>query len=1368
MNLFFFVFIFYLYTKISFEGELIPCETPNPIEKTQANKLDNIIFLLQPIKNITYNSFSYISDYETGNLFLQNDDYYFDAKTICKMNKYGQIIMNKTITYTTTFYGGENTIIKINGKKYILNLNNFESNIIDIDTLQVQSLSKSYNEEINSYRNVLIKINKTNSQESYLFGFISQAEFLLYYYIFDINLISNPNTKIQAFKTIPFLKIVSCFQTKNNYIECLYINHKYQSELIVFNENFDLLGNIIINDNLTNYENNYFTKAILYRDEIGIYLYCYHYLEIGELLYDKYYGKYILNTYFSITTDKDNNFTAHNKYVNKMDLVRLGGNNFVIIEISEINVNIIYITIYTLYNNDKYMKVRIFQIDLAVFDIKFNDILKGFNFNNFLGFGFSTQNSSSSCFIIFGYCNSTVQSLYTINSDFELNLSEFFNINNNIFSDVLYGYKIISIPNDNTGIHLVSKSSQSKIIENDILSISDSIIFGFTNGNIKNSQYTIEFAGITSQNPDLDLIEKNTIFSKYYGKYDLNLYYKPEKFLGKLTKFNFRFSNIINSFTCDLDYCGSCLYSNPNKCLTCSDISKKLAEGTNICYDNLPGNDYYYNENKNMYMKCHLNCDKCSQGPVFKENTLDDLISSNCLECKNGYYEIEYNGYKNCIKNDCDKLFYLYNNKIKCVDSYDKCPEDYPYLNKLNNECLTSCGDLDSNICINTHKVKLTFEEYLGEIRNLIKNGTIYRILNESDTGNFFFEEDNITYHVSMTNNPFNNLSISKIDLSDCENLLKEIYDIDDNKELLLLKIDIYESDLLFPKIQYELYHPDTRELLNLTHCQNLTMDIEYEVEIDEDELYIYDPISDYYNDICNTTTSESGTDITLNDRKEEYLHKNLSICDGNCKLVGYNSQTKQVKCECDILTEIKKNLGELKNMKFADVFSGLQNALNFKIMICYKLFFSKIGFINNMGSYILLGIIFIFLGCFCFFILKDIDNIKGIIDDILAYKRVQNFEKEQNKEKFITETKERNKDKNKKKDVKIFKKMLNTNKNDNNNKSQNLSSDNMIKVKNNKLDKIDKNEEENKKDYREIRIKRRKENKNLDIIQASLLTLMRPGKSPRNKKNKDDSDINKKNKNVRNVQFKKPTIYELKKVDKSHKKYKLLKLNDYELNTLSYEFALKIDERSFFEYYWSSLKRNQLFFFSFFPNVDYNSRSIKLFFFFHSFSFAYTINAVFFNDSTMHKIYEDKGQYYFVHRLPQKIITSIITAVIDLIIRTLSLSERNIISIKRESGIDRAIILSNKVYKILKIKFSLFFILSFVLLLFFWYYLGCFCAVYKNTQLYLFKDTCLSYLLSLLYPFGIYFVITVFRICSLKGKEKNKACFYKITKLIG
>ena len=85
------------------------------------------------------------------------------------------------------------------------------------------------------------------------------------------------------------------------------------------------------------------------------------------------------------------------------------------------------------------------------------------------------------------------------------------------------------------------------------------------------------------------------------------------------------------------------------------------------------------------------------------------------------FFEQEYNWFKNCLKNNCNELFYIFDNKINCVDSNDKFPEDYPYLNKLTKECLYSCGNLDSNICIDTQKVKLTFEEYLEQIRNLLK-----------------------------------------------------------------------------------------------------------------------------------------------------------------------------------------------------------------------------------------------------------------------------------------------------------------------------------------------------------------------------------------------------------------------------------------------------------------------------------------------------------------------------------------------------------------------------------------------------------------------------------------------------------------------
>ena len=35
--------------------------------------------------------------------------------------------------------------------------------------------------------------------------------------------------------------------------------------------------------------------------------------------------------------------------------------------------------------------------------------------------------------------------------------------------------------------------------------------------------------------------------------------------------------------------------------------------------------------------------------------------------------------------------------------------------------------------------------------------------------------------------------------------------------------------------------------------------------------------IGDFYNDICYTYTNSKGTDVTLNDRKNEYINNNKS-----------------------------------------------------------------------------------------------------------------------------------------------------------------------------------------------------------------------------------------------------------------------------------------------------------------------------------------------------------------------------------------------------------------------------------------------------------------------------------------------------------
>ena len=125
--------------------------------------------------------------------------------------------------------------------------------------------------------------------------------------------------------------------------------------------------------------------------------------------------------------------------------------------------------------------------------------------------------------------------------------------------------------------------------------------------------------------------------------------------------------------------------------------------------------------------------------------------------------------------------------------------------------------------------------------------------------------------------------------------------------------------------------------------------------------------------------------------------------------------------------------------------------------------------------------------------------------------------------------------------------------------------------------------------------------------------------------------------------------------------------LNDNELNSLTYKKAIKLDKRTYFQYYFSLLKVGNLLVFSFYiNNNDYNAQIIKMFLFFFFFSLYLTINALFFNDANIHQIYLDEGSYNFLYQIPQVIYSSLISAIITILIKYLSLSEKNIVEMKK------------------------------------------------------------------------------------------------------
>ncbi len=68
--------------------------------------------------------------------------------------------------------------------------------------------------------------------------------------------------------------------------------------------------------------------------------------------------------------------------------------------------------------------------------------------------------------------------------------------------------------------------------------------------------------------------------------------------------------------------------------------------------------------------------------------------------------------------------------------------------------------------------------------------------------------------------------------------------------------------------------------------------------------------------------------------------------------------------------------------------------------------------------------------------------------------------------------------------------------------------------------------------------------------------------------------------------------------------------------------------------------------------------------------------------------------------------------------------------------------------------------------MLFFAYFISCFSAIYKNTQMILIENTLMSFCLSMIYPFALYLFPGLFRIPALRAKNKDKKCLFKFSNL--
>ena len=240
-----------------------------------------------------------------------------------------------------------------------------------------------------------------------------------------------------------------------------------------------------------------------------------------------------------------------------------------------------------------------------------------------------------------------------------------------------------------------------------------------------------------------------------------------------------------------------------------------------------------------------------------------------------------------------------------------------------------------------------------------------------------------------------------------------------------------------------------------------------------------------------------------------------------------------------------------------------------------------------------------------------------------------------------------------------------------------------------------------------------------------------------------------------------------IKSNNKLEQKENILNCIDEEINGFSYDLAIKYDKRTYCQYYISLLKTQHNLICALLNNNDYNSRIIKIDLFLIGFTIEYTVNGLFYSDETMHKIYESKGQFDYETQIPIIVYSTLISYVLNFPLNFLALSNDSILNLKQvkiKSNFKNA---AKKLVKILTIKFTFYFIISFLFLAFFWYYLSMFGVIYKNTQIHLLKDILMSFGLSLCFPFVIYLLPGIFRIPALSNKKNKRECLYNFSKFL-
>ena len=568
-------------------------------------------------------------------------------------------------------------------------------------------------------------------------------------------------------------------------------------------------------------------------------------------------------------------------------------------------------------------------------------------------------------------------------------------------------------------------------------------------------------------------------------------------------------------------------------------------------------------------------------------------------------------------------------------------------------------------------------------------------------------------------------------------------------------------------------YNYNNKPPMNVTKISNKIS------EVSDKGIDLFDPNSNFLNDICFKFTSDKGYDVTLESRVEDY-YQNITFCDDR-EGSHYISCNYSIKNEIEILTYrcaygfYKSNEDKSSFInKLDSELKSLVSVSNLKVITCYKQFLNLRDIIRNYGGIMCILVLIIQIICFLIFCFSGIKPIKEKIR--LLLKSGKEILRQIAKHGVqIDMGPENDKDKSdEQKPKKIFnlwgpitdylrnKKIL------------------KLKSKDQKIDEIKLNVANPPKYMNSSSshrgINKESEDMNIKMMDINNEDILNNKQSSINKANanpiqqKTEGTIIENSHHTNSDPFtNSKTIKRQNKVNEPYIKSDASQLYEYEgdeLNELPFDKAINVDKRNFCQYYGNILLISHIILNVFFRYNDYNLFTVKFGLFLMTFPINLTFNILFFTNDNIALIYvrsmTDLSMFW--ENLKNSFYSSILSTTSLIILKFISDTHIMVRSLRKIKDMDEAKDKTHCILRCIKLRIIIYYIISFIFLLVFGFYILSFCAIFENTQVALIRSTFTSWLFSLIYPFIICFITSILRSCSFLLKSK---CLYFVKQMM-